>query len=199
MEGEFFENTNIAKLNEKDFTFEITENSEELIFGDFDRIFEMVKKAENLSQTKYDIFGHSAGGQILHRLAIFHPSSKANRIIAANSGFYTLPDLNTKLPFGIQNSFLKTENLKQSFNANLTLLIGELDNENETSGTLLRSESADKQGLHRLERGRYFYKKSKEAASKIGTDFNWKIEIVPNIGHNHRKMGQAAAKLLYGE
>ncbi len=79
----------------------------------------------------------------------------------------------------------------------MKLRIGELDNENEKVGTLLRSHSADKQGLHGLERGMYFYEFSKVKDSEIDANYNWKLNIVPIVGHDHELMGNAAAQLLY--
>ncbi len=153
--------------------------------------------ALNSNQTEYDVFGHSAGGQILHRFVLFQPHSNANRILASNSGFYTLPDFNSELPFGIKNTPLSEEDLKSSFKKQLVLFNGELDNENEKGGTLLRSPSADKQGLHRLERGRFFYNAAK--AREMEVTFNWELVIIPSAGHNHRKMGDATAEFLYGK
>ncbi|UCD60507.1 MAG: hypothetical protein JSV59_11560, partial [Flavobacteriaceae bacterium] len=101
--------------------------------------------------------------------------------------------------FGVKNTVLTKENIEASFKKKLVLFIGELDNENEKGGLLLRSPSVDKQGLYRLERGKYFFTKSKNIAAGMGLDFNWQLEIITNVGHNHRKMGDAAAKYLYGE
>lgn len=194
---EYVQNTNIAKLDETAFTFEVNTNSTEWIFNDFDRIFDVVKKETASTQSTYDLFGHSAGGQILHRLAIFQPESKVNRIIAANSGFYTLPSFEKSLPFGIKDTPIKQTDLKKAFEKKLVLLLGELDNEQETGGTLLHSISANEQGGHRLERGKYFYNFSKDKAKNLGAKYNWKVKIVPNIGHNHRGMGKVAAEILY--
>lgn len=83
------------------------------------------------------------------------------------------------------------------FSKKLILLIGELDNENEIGGTLLQSTSATEQGAHRLEREKYFYNFSKKIANDLEVAFNWRLNIVPNVGHNHREMGNAAAKILY--
>ena len=58
-------------------SFKISDNPNEWIFNDFDRVFETVKKELELKIDKYDMFGHSAGGQLLHRFAIFHPNNKA--------------------------------------------------------------------------------------------------------------------------
>ena len=55
-------------------------------------------------------------------------------------------------------------------------------------GLLLRSPSVVKQGLHRLERGKYFFTKSKNTAEGMGLEFNWQLEIKTNVGHNHQKI-----------
>ncbi|WP_206539204.1 hypothetical protein [Aquimarina megaterium] len=194
---EYVKNSNIVKLKEDGFTFKVNSNPEKWIFNDFDRIFDLVVDALGATQTQYDLFGHSAGGQILHRMAIFQQNSKANRILASNSGFYTLPDFESELPFGIKNTKLTEQDLKSSFRKKLILCIGELDNEHEKGGTLLRSVSADKQGKHRLERGKFFFNEAKTKAKKMNLEFNWELKITPNIGHNHRKMGASAAEFLY--
>lgn len=193
------ENTNELFLNEETFTFKVNQNPEEWIFNDFDRIFEMVVDSMGSNREQYDIFGHSAGGQILHRFALFQPESKADRILASNSGFYTMPERDTELPFGLQNTPVTLESLKTSFAKRLVLYIGEEDDEDEMGGILLRSPTVDRQGTHRLERSRYFYDQSKALADSLETPFNWEREVISGIGHDFRKMSAAAAEFLYGE
>ncbi len=195
----YIEDTNIAKMDEDKFTFKVNTDPKQWIFNDFDRVFDAVVQHLNSTQTSYDIFGHSAGGQILHRMAVFNTTSKANHIIAANSGFYTLPSFDFKLPFGVKGAPFFEENLPLVFKKKLVILIGELDNENEKGGTLLHSVSVNKQGMHRLERGTYFYNNAKAKAEAMNTDFNWQLKIVPNTGHNHKKMGDVAATYLYAK
>ncbi|MEW7291066.1 hypothetical protein [Aquimarina sp. 2304DJ70-9] len=194
---EYVENTNVANMDESKFTFKINENQDEWIFNDFDRVFDLTVQKLKSAQTTYDIFGHSAGGQILHRMAIFQKESKAKYIIAGNSGFYTLPSNDFILPFGVKNAPFHVEHLPSIFKKKLIVMIGELDNATEKGGTLLHSVSVDKQGLHRLERGTFFFKYSKTKAQEMGLDFNWELKIVPNTGHNHKKIGDAAARYLY--
>ncbi|WP_229368341.1 hypothetical protein [Telluribacter humicola] len=194
---EYIDNTNTARLDEAMLNFKVNSNSNEWIFNDFDRLFDLVVNAVDLKQNSYDIFGHSAGGHILHRLAIFQKSSKANRILASNSSFYTLPTFEADFPFGCKNMPITQESLKSTFKRRLVVLLGELDNENETRGTFLQSKSANEQGLHRLERGTNFYNKSKAIAEELGFGFNWELVIVTNVGHDHLKMGDAAANYLY--
>lgn len=195
---EYVENTNWVRLDEETFTFTFNPDSKQWTFNDFDRLFDLTVKALGSTQTKYDIFGHSAGGQILHRMAIFHPESKADRIIAANAGFYTLPDTSAGLPFGVKATTINERGLSSSFENNLTLLLGELDNTDETGGTLLRSLSADRQGFHRLARGKHFFKTSKQTAADLGAPFNWKLKVVSGVGHQFGEMGVVAADILYG-
>jgi len=194
---EFVKGTNQIKLNDEKFSFEINHDSNNWIFNLFDMIFEMVVESEKTKQTSYDMFGHSAGGQILHRMALLHRNLKVNQIVAANSGFYTLPDLEVDLPFGLNGLKLSNEELSNKFSNNLTVLVGELDNESETKGTLLRSSVVDEQGLHRLARAKYFFNYGKSKAKTMNAKFNWKLEVVPNVGHDFRLMTSAASKLLY--
>jgi hypothetical protein len=87
--------------------------------------------------------------------------------------------------------------LSHAFAKRLTIMVGELDNENETGGTLLRSDSADRQGLHRLARGRYFFEEGRKEARRISTPFHWDLVVVDDVGHDYRAMGEAASELLY--
>jgi len=194
----FKKNSNQVFIDEDIVEFKPNADSNQWIYHDFDRIFMIAKKAAKSKQRKYDMFGHSAGGQILHRYALIYPNSKANRILASNAGSYTLPNANTAMPFGLKNTGINNKDLKKSFKKNLILFLGELDNADEKGGKLLRSKTTDKQGTHRLARGTYFYKNSTETAKILKTKFNWKLKIISGIGHNQRKMAKAAAIYLYG-
>lgn len=55
-------------------------------------IFDYFKeKTGNVSET-YDMFGHSAGGQFVHRYLLAMPEARVGRAVAANPGNYTYPD-----------------------------------------------------------------------------------------------------------
>jgi pimeloyl-ACP methyl ester carboxylesterase len=187
----------VYRLADEDIVFDVNDDPRKWLFHDFDRLFDRVVQDVGSSQTAYDLFGHSAGGQIIQRMAIFHPDSKARRMVAANSGFYTLPRLDTPLIFGVADTRLTAEDLERAFQAPLTLLLGELDNANETRGTQLKTPKADEQGIGRLARGRYFFSESQKIAAALGAEFRWTIEEVPDVGHDFRRMAEAAAKLLY--
>ena len=187
-----------VKLNEertKAIGFKISEEPNEWLYNDFDRIFDMVKKALHLKTDTYDMFGHSAGGQLLHRLALFKPNSKAHRILASNSGWYTVPVDTRKFPYGLKGCSKSQVNI--DFSSDLIIFLGEKDDGNETRGDLRRSPKVDEQGLHRLERGTYFFNEAKKRAIELKSDFNWKLRIVPDVGHDYRAMSTAAADYLF--
>ena len=177
--------------------FDLNRNPNDWIFSDFDRIFSEVRDHLGLERTTYDMFGHSAGGQVLHRLTLFYPQNKADRILAGNSGWYTVPTFDDVFPYGLGNSTATAEQVVKAFQANLVVLLGELDNESETRGDLVRTAEVDVQGISRLQRGRYFFQKAMETAEKMNAKFNWKLQVVPNVGHDVQRMSQAAAEYLY--
>jgi hypothetical protein len=186
------------RMNDEDIQFSFVKNKLEWIFDDFDLIFSSVKPIIGNKQTNYDLFGHSAGGQILHRFAIFKSNSMANRIVAANSGFYTLPDASVRFPFGTDGTPVSQKDIQKSFASKLVVLLGESDDKTEKRGTMLHTLSADAQGLGRFERGRYFFSQSQELAKLAKTPIDWQLKSVEGVGHDYRKMGVAAAELLYG-
>lgn len=186
-------------FKDDELVFNVNMDSETWIFHDFDRIFDSAIGFLKTKHSHYDIFGHSAGGQILHRLPIFHPESKANRIISSNSGSYTVIDENDGLPFGLKGSQITNKSLRKSFKAKLTLLIGEKDNKDEKRGSLLHTPTVDKQGLGRLSRSIYFFDTSRSKAQQLNAEFNWEHKVVKGVGHDYQNMSQAAAKLLYSE
>lgn len=192
-------NTNKVKLDENNLEFNIQFNSDKWIFGQLDRIFDLTVKALESDHETYDLFGHSAGGHLLQRLALFHYSNKAHRVLASNASFYTLPNQEFAFPFGLDNIPAGSCNLQYAFKNELVIFLGERDNTEETRGTFLISESADQQGFHRLERGQFFYNTSVKTAIEKGLEMNWQIEVIPDIGHDHVLMSKAAGDYLYAD
>lgn len=185
-------------LRDEDISFALNIRPEEWLFNDFDRIFALLAAAARSRRTSYDLFGHSAGAQILHRSVLFRPRSQAERIVAANAGLYTQPDLDLPLPLGLKDTGVTEASLAASFGCRLTLLLGELDNDGEVGGTHLHTPMIDRYGVDRLSRGRTFFQAGREQAQTLGAPFNWALQIVPGVGHDFRAMTHAAALLLYG-
>lgn len=168
------------------------------IFDDFDRIFERVRSELELETETYDLFGHSAGGQILHRLVLFAPSERHGRILAANAGWYTVPTREASFPYGMEGTGLTDAELEEAFAAELVVFLGEEDDADETRGSLRRTPAADRQGAHRLARGTHFYRTARATADSLGLHFSWERVVVPGVGHDYERMSEAAAEHLYG-
>jgi len=144
------------------FTFFGSKNpKEEWAYSVIENIFDYIKENNNITNETYDIFGHSAGGQFVHRMIMLMPEARIKTAIAANAGFYTFPDENLEYPYGSKNTPITDNSIKKSFKKQLIILLGENDNDPKL-GTFRETELAMKQGAHRLERGSNFYQKSTE-------------------------------------
>ncbi len=157
-----------------------------------EQMFDQVKKEYKLKLKQYDIFGHSAGGQFVHRLMLFMPENRVRIAIAANPGFYTLPDLNEIFPYGLKNSPVKiTRNdLMKWTNRELILMRGTADI--QRTENLRQSPEADAQGQNRFERALFMFNKVKALNPKT----TWKIFEVPGVAHDQKGMALAAQKVL---
>ena len=174
-------------------TFFGTKNPKsEWAFTVVENIFDYIKSANDITNDQYDIFGHSAGGQFVHRMVMLMPESRIGTAIAANSGFYTLPNEKLEFPYGTQNIDI---NLQKSYNKRLIVLLGELDND-PSLGTFRTTNLAMEQGAHRLERGTTFFNSNKKLTNKNNWSYNWQIDTIKNVGHNYKKMSKNAIKWL---
>ncbi|MGF1545657.1 MAG: heavy metal-binding domain-containing protein [Parvularculaceae bacterium] len=187
----------VVRLRDEDIAFDVAPDRDGWLFVDFDRVFDHLVAASGSTRDRYDVFGHSAGGQILHRMAIFRPEAKADRIVAANAGFYTFPDFSRPLPSGLAGTPLTDDDLRAAFRRKLTILLGERDDNDRAGGTLLRTPLVDQQGPGRLQRGRRFHAFCAAKARELGVASAWRVKTVPGVGHDFEGMTRAAAKLMY--
>lgn len=178
------------------FTFFGTKNpKDEWAFSVIENIFDYIIEINNFSNTSYDIFGHSAGGQFVHRMVLLKPDARINIAIAANSGTYMFLDPNINFPYGSHKVSLDKSGLEKSLKKKLVILLGEMDNTSD-QGILDQTELANNQGAHRLERGTNFFKKSERFANENNFEFNWVIDTVENVGHNYKMMSKNAFEHL---
>jgi predicted esterase len=178
------------------FTFFGSKNpKEEWAYSVIENIFDYIKKNNKITNETYDIFGHSAGGQFVHRMVMLLPEARIKTAIAANAGFYTFPDEDLKYPYGSKNTPITDNSIKKSFKKQLIILLGENDNDPKL-GTFRETKLAMKQGAHRLKRGSNFYQKSSELATETSSIFNWEIDTIEKVGHNYRKMSSQAVKYI---
>ncbi len=161
-------------------------------------IFDDVLERTNSSQERYDIFGHSAGAQFTHRFFLFKEDLRTNHVIAANAGWYTLPDFETEFPYGMKNTAMDSETVIQRLESRLMLQLGEEDNDPNHS-QLRTSDNAMAQGDHRFARGHNFLEAAQQVADEHNTELGWFIRTVPGVGHNNAQMAIDVADYLFGE
>ena len=145
-----------------------------------------------LKDSTYELWGHSAGGQFVHRLAFFLPDNLASRYIAGNSGWYTCPDLSVIFPWGAQNNQLNLSNQDLSAFTNRKLVIMRGTADTLRDGSLNTDPLSDAQGLNRYTRAGYFY----NSGIKVNNNLIWKLVDVPNVGHDDQKMAIAGGNFI---
>ena len=162
-------------------------------FSVVEPLFDEVKRRTGNTSATYDLFGHSAGGQFAHRFVLFFPDGRYRRVVAANPGWYTVPDPDIDFPYGIGRSPIDGMTAKY-FERSLIVMAGDRDTDPSSAG-LRHTPEADAQGAHRFERAQYFYDESRRI--RAGAAFGWRLVVVDGVGHDGRAMGEAAADLLY--
>ena len=170
---------------------------EDRVYPLVDKVFRFFLENSSSRARGYNIYGHSAGGQFVHRFALFHDSQYAERMVAANAGWYTFPSDTADYPYGIAVVGPRDGiDPAAYYHKQLTVLLGDADT--LRTSNLRQTPEADAQGLTRLARGKRFFSWCREDAARRNAAFNWKLHLVPGVGHSNPKMGPAAADYLYG-
>ena len=180
---------NIASGKEQDNT---PNPKSKWAFTVIEQLFELTKSKFGVKAEKYDLFGHSAGGQFVHRFMLYMPENHVRVAIAGNPGFYTLPDAAMRFPYGTKNSPVPVADaqiLKRT-TKDLVLMRGTADVERTES--LRQTAEADAQGKNRFERAGFMFTKIRSLNPKT----NWKLIDVPGVAHDQVGMALAAQQVL---
>lgn len=149
----------------------------------------------------YWLWGFSAGGQFLSRVAAFQALPVApQRIIIVSPSVHVQPLLGRwpqgeAAPYGlggVGEVVGRTEELRMQrrfLGRPLTLCVGAEDHE-ATHPALARSKAARRQGLDRLSRAARTFDLGAMVALRLGCDFGWQLKIVPGVAHSARDMLQ---------
>lgn len=160
------------------------------------KVFADLRRAEITEVEQAYLFGHSAGGQFVHRLMSSQPHASFCAVTAANPGWYTLPTFDHPFPEGLDGVGLTEEHLVRLLAYPMTILAG--DQDIATNDPNLPSDPpALRQGPHRFARARYYFEAGQREAQRRGVPFGWKLQVVPGIGHDGRAMSAACASLWF--
>lgn len=161
-------------------------------------MFDAVRQRLGSTRNDYLIYGHSAGSQFVQRFLYFVPEARVTRVIAANAGWYMLPDLAVDFPYGLKGTPADAVALGTALARPVVVLLGEADTDpNHTA--LRHTPGADAQGLYRFARGQYFFAKARSAAETMKTPFNWTLATAPGIAHSNKDMAPFATRQLFPE
>lgn len=160
----------------------------EWAFTAVEQLHRHVDAGFGLDESLFDLWGHSAGAQFVHRFLLFKPQSPVRYAIAANAGWYTAPDPATDIPYGLRHPELDLG--ATVTREHLVLMRGQLDTER---GDDVRSEpEAEAQGRTRYHRAGFVH----AAARAADPSTNWQLIDVPGAEHDHKAMAAAAQRFL---
>ena len=174
-----------------------TSDREKWAFAAIEHLFDEMRDG----QQSYVLWGHSAGGQFAHRFAIFMPDNRTSVVVAANPGWYTMPEWRkdrpaASFPYSLVGAPVGEAELRRALSRRFVLMLGENDDDPDDEN-LNRSDGAMKQGESRVERGENFFKAATAAAQDLGVNMAWELVEVPDTVHDGEHMATAAADMLF--
>ena len=164
-------------------------------FGIDDRLFTALRQQGITRTRRYGLFGHSAGGQFVHRMLSFGYRDQVAVAVSANAGTYAMPDVGIDWPWGLGGTACTTGDLSDLLRFDLTIMAGTEDT--KTTGRFFpKGPKSLKQGPHRQARAHAYLETGRAAAAACGVSLGWRLIDVPGVGHDGRRMSDAAAPLI---
>ncbi len=156
------------------------------------RVLAALRKAGVTRRDKVRLFGHSAGGQFVHRLLATQAETPFEIAFAANSGWYTLPTLERRFPEGLGGLGLGEAELAHWLAWPMVIFAGDQDIVTSDPNLPAQAEALA-QGPMRYARAHFMLDFAKAEAARRGLACNWSLITVPGIGHDGAAMSRAAA------
>jgi hypothetical protein len=168
---------------------------EQWTYGVIPRLFAQLRAQGVTRRAGYGLFGHSAGGQFVHRMLSFGYRDHVAVAVSANAGTYAMPDLDTPWPFGLGETGLDRDDLRRLLRFPLTVMTGTADT--GTTGRFFpKGPRSMRQGPHRHARAHAYVQAGHAAARRLGTHCAWQVLDVPGIGHDGAAMSAAAVPVV---
>jgi len=164
-------------------------------FNAIESLFDAARGWTGSTRDRYLMFGHSAGAQFVHRMVTFMPKLRLERAVAANAGWYTMPDKAQMYPYGFDGARVTLAQHRAAFGRRMTVMLGDADDD-PNHRYLHNTPPAKRQGPHRYARGLSYFERAKAAAARLDVEFEWTLEIVSGAGHSTRDVKDRAAEIL---
>lgn len=153
-------------------------------------------KAQGLTgQAGYGVWGHSAGGQFVHRMISLGFREGVLAAVTANAGTYAMPSMETAFPFGLGGTGMDDAALAALLRFRLTVMAGTADVD-ATSPHFPKEKAAMAQGGTRYARAHRYIATARAEAGRLGVHCAWTIVDVAGVAHDGERMSAAAAPLL---
>jgi hypothetical protein len=168
---------------------------EQWTYGIDERLFVTLRAQGLTRRERYGLFGHSAGGQFVHRMLSFGYRDRVAVAVSANAGTYAMPDLATAWPFGLGETGIDTDALRALLEFPITVMTG--TNDTKTTGRYFpKGPRSMRQGATRHERAHTYVRAGHAAAAALQTHCAWSVIDVPDVGHDGERMSVAAAPVI---
>jgi pimeloyl-ACP methyl ester carboxylesterase len=161
------------------------------------RVFALLREAGVTRRDKTYLWGHSAGGQFVHRLLATQPHGIFEAVGAANSGWYTLPTLDRGYPDGLGGIGLGHDDIVRWLGYPLVIFSGDRDIDG-TADNFPRHAAAMAQGPNRFARAQFYLDRGREEAAKLGVPCRWSRVVVPGVAHEGMRMSAFAGDYWFG-
>lgn len=169
--------------------------AEQWTFGIGPRLFDALLAQGVTTAQRHGLFGHSAGGQYVHRMLSFGYRDRVAVAVAANAGTYAMPDLGIAWPWGLGSTGLGVGDLPTWLEFPLTIMAGA--NDTKTTGKFFpKGPKSVKQGPTRYARAHTYLATARETAAALGAPLAWRVLDVPDVGHDGKGMSDAAAPII---
>jgi hypothetical protein len=165
---------------------------ESWLYGIPSRVLAALRASGVTRRKAAHMFGHSAGGQFVHRLLATQDEAPFDSVMASNPGWYTLPTLERRFPEGLDGLGLKKADLARWFAFPMIIFAGDQDIDTADPNLPAQPEALA-QGPNRYSRAHFFHDFAKHEAGRLGLRFSWRLVTVPGIGHDGAAMSRAAA------
>ena len=168
---------------------------EQWTYGIDERLFDALRDQGVTRRQSFGLFGHSAGGQFVHRMLSFGYRGRVAVAVSANAGTYAMPDLEVAWPFGLGRTEVDPEALRALLEFPITVMAGTKDT--STTGRFFpKGPRSMRQGATRHERAHNYVRRGHAAAVALGAQCAWRVIDVPDVGHDGRRMSVAAAPIV---
>ncbi|MGO4284939.1 alpha/beta hydrolase [Bosea sp. TAB14] len=157
-----------------------------------ERVLDALRAGGAIDKPVIRIFGHSAGGQFVHRMLAIEGGELFAAAMASNPGWYTLPTLERRFPEGLGGLGLDREALARWLAYPMILFAGDQDIVTDDPNLPAQPEALA-QGPHRYGRAHFMLDFARAEAARLGTACNWSLITVAGVGHDGAAMSRAAA------